>query len=136
MFAGQEQVPQPLGARQPLQLLQDRGPAVAMSVLDLLLIQVLDRRHMQSHESLQSVLQLDRLGLCAKSIALSFVSEVRKTIKAGSETAGRRLEGERRPGVCVKSLIIGRISVLTQDTSLAFPDAPDNGGAKPPARLT
>ena len=62
MIAGQEQIPKPLGAGAAFQLLQHRRPVVAMPVLDLLLIEVFDRRDMAGHEGGQLFLQLDCPG--------------------------------------------------------------------------
>ena len=60
MIAGQEQVPEPLGAGETFQLLQDRRPMVAMPVLDLLLIESFNGMDVPLHEDRQSSLQLDR----------------------------------------------------------------------------
>ena len=60
MIAGQEQVPEPLGAGETFQLLQDRRPMVAMPVLDLLLIESFHGIDVPLHEDRQPSLQLDR----------------------------------------------------------------------------
>ncbi len=61
VLAGEEQVPEPLLARQPLQVLQHlRRPVARGFRLDLLVIELLDRLDMRPHELADALLELQR----------------------------------------------------------------------------
>ncbi|MGY4410679.1 hypothetical protein ACVWW4_002415 [Bradyrhizobium sp. LB7.1] len=74
VLAGEEQVPEPLFARQPLQVLQHLRRLVARRFrLHLLVIELLDRLDMRPHELADALLQLQRtVGVVEIHFALLF----------------------------------------------------------------